>query len=57
MKLLVILEQHFFVDGTRVYVDVQCDREFWTRYLAVFEEVVVCARIIKGTKCYQITSV
>lgn len=55
MKLLVILEQHFFVDGTRVYVDVQCDRDFWTRYLAVFEEVVVCARISPLSKEQNVT--
>lgn len=45
MKLLVILEQHFYIDGERVYVDVQCDRTFWSRYLNVFQEILVCARV------------
>lgn len=45
MKLLVIQEQHFVrMPNGEVWVDEQSDREFWDRYLNVFEEIVVCAR-------------
>ena len=43
--LLVIQEQHLVRDGSEVYTDVQSDSSFWERYLAVFDELVVCARI------------
>lgn len=43
--LLVILEQHFVMSGGLVYTDVQCDANFWDRYLAVFDELIVCARM------------
>lgn len=32
-------------DGAEVYTDVQCDEHFWDRYLAVFDGLVVCARM------------
>lgn len=45
MKLLVIQEQHFVrMPNGEVWVDEQSNSKFWERYLAVFEEVVVCAR-------------
>ena len=46
MKLLVIQEQHFtkLPDG-QVWVDKQSDTKFWERYLKVFDEIVVCARM------------
>lgn len=44
-KLLVVLEQHFVRDGADVYTDVQCDEQFWDRYLAVFDSLIVCARM------------
>lgn len=45
MKLLVIQEQHFVrMPNGEVWVDEQSDAKFWERYLAVFEEIVVCAR-------------
>lgn len=44
-KLLVVLEQHFVKDGDDVYTDVQCDERFWDRYLAVFDSLIVCARM------------
>lgn len=43
--LLVILEQHFIRCSDKVYVDVQCSRAFWDRYLSVFDRLVVCARM------------
>lgn len=45
MKLLVIQEQHFVrMPNGEVWVDEQSDSKFWERYLAVFDEIVVCAR-------------
>lgn len=44
-SLLVVLEQHFVRFGDDVYVDVQCSRTFWDRYLNVFDRLVVCARM------------
>lgn len=43
--LLVVLEQHFIIDGDDVYTDVQCDERFWDRYLSVFNRLIVCARM------------
>ncbi len=43
--LLVVLEQHFIINGSEVYTDVQCDKLFWDRYLAVFDRLIVCARM------------
>lgn len=43
--LLVIQEQHFVRNGSEVYTDVQSDSSFWERYLAVFDRLVVCARM------------
>jgi glycosyltransferase involved in cell wall biosynthesis len=46
MKLLVALEAHFFrtPDG-RVFNDSVSDAGFWRRYLNVFDEVLVVARV------------
>ncbi|ARU61201.1 hypothetical protein CBW65_09250 [Tumebacillus avium] len=46
MKLLVALEAHFYrtPDG-RVWNDSVSDASFWQRYLNVFEEVLVVARV------------
>ena len=43
--LLVVLEQHFIMDGHDVYTDVQCDERFWDRYLSVIDKLIVCARM------------
>lgn len=43
--LLVVLEQHFVRCNDKVYVDVQCSRTFWDRYLSVFGQLIVCARM------------
>jgi len=46
MTLLVIQEQHFMrLPNGEVWVDRQSDRRFWERYLAVFDRLVVCARM------------
>lgn len=46
MKLLVIQEQHFTkLPNGQVWVDKQSDTKFWERYLKVFDEIVVCARM------------
>jgi len=46
MKLLVIQEQHFTkLPNGEVWVDKQSDVNFWNRYLNVFDEIVVCARM------------
>lgn len=46
MKLLVIQEQHFTKKSNgEVWADKQSDREFWDRYLSVFDSIVVCARM------------
>jgi len=43
--LLVILEQHFVAADSVVYTDVQCDADFWSRYLTVFDKLIVLARM------------
>lgn len=49
MKLLVIQEQHFTeLPNGEIWVDKQSDVNFWDRYLNVFEEIVVCARMKKS---------
>lgn len=49
MVLLVIQEQHFTeLPNGEIWVDKQSDRKFWDRYLNVFEEIVVCARMKKS---------
>ncbi len=48
MKVLVVLEHHFVQDlnGT-VWCDRVVDRKFLQRYLDVYEEVIICARMKK----------
>lgn len=51
MKLLVIQEQHFTeLPNGEVWVDKQSDIHFWDRYLNVFDEIVVCARLKKSDR-------
>lgn len=51
MVLLVIQEQHFTeLPNGEVWADKQSDRKFWDRYLNVFEEIVVCARMKKSNQ-------
>ena len=51
MKLLVILESHFFVDNSNnVWCDRIVDYAYLKRYLSVFEEVCVCGRTIVSEK-------
>lgn len=46
MKLLVIQEQHFTrLPNGEVWVDKQSNVQFWDRYLNVFDELIVCARM------------
>ncbi|MFV8813820.1 glycosyltransferase [Aerococcus urinaeequi] len=49
MKLLVILEMHFIRHNGQVYTEVTADTNFWNRYLEIFEEVLVCARMYDAT--------
>lgn len=53
MKLTVILEQHFIKKGNQYWAEVQCDRKFWDRYLSVFENLVVCARVTEVDELYD----
>lgn len=58
MKLLVIQEQHFTkLPNGEVWADKQSNEKFWQRYLNVFDEVVVCARMKEsdtlGTKALK----
>ncbi|PWW08477.1 glycosyltransferase involved in cell wall biosynthesis [Paenibacillus cellulosilyticus] len=47
MKLLVIQEQHFKqLPNREVWVDEQSNIKFWERYLNVYEEICVCARLM-----------
>lgn len=49
MKLMVIQEQHFTeLPNGEVWADKQSDIRFWDRYLNVFDELVVCARMKKS---------
>jgi len=49
MKLLVIQEQHFTeLPNGEIWADKQSDVRFWDRYLNVFDELVVCARLKKS---------
>lgn len=43
--LLLILEHHFIESEGRVYTDVQCNADFWERYLKEFDQLIVCARL------------
>lgn len=46
MNLLVVLEFHFIRDKDgEVYTEVTGDSNFWSRYLDVFENITVCARM------------
>lgn len=51
MDLLLVLEHHFYKDNNN---DIWCDRvvnrEFIERYLSVFENITICARINTTTK-------
>lgn len=45
MKLLLILESHFFIDDNGiVWCDRVIDYKFLTRYMSSFSEVIVCGR-------------
>ena len=48
MRLIVAIEQHFSMtpDGT-VYPVSVVDYAFWRRYLKVFDEVIVFARVTR----------
>ena len=48
MRVMVALEDRFFrtQDGS-VYSNTTCGYEFWKRYLQVFDEVVILARVIE----------
>jgi glycosyltransferase involved in cell wall biosynthesis len=46
MRVLVSLEDRYFKHGDgRIYSNTTCDYPFWRRYLQVFDEVVVLARV------------
>ncbi len=44
MRVLVSLAEHFVKVGTRIYAPVYGYERFWSRYLEVFDEVVVLGR-------------
>src|SRR5690606_11165797 len=46
MDLLLVLEHHFYRDDQgNVWCDRVIDREFTQRYLKVFDDVTICARV------------
>lgn len=46
MRIMVALENRFFqTESGRIYSTTVCDYNFWERYLQVFDEVVVMARV------------
>ena len=46
MRLLIFQEQHFMkLPNGEVWADKQSDCHFWERYLRVFDQVIVCARM------------
>ena len=46
MKVMVALEDRFFkTRNGNIYSNTTCDYTFWSRYLKVFDEVVVLARV------------
>jgi glycosyltransferase involved in cell wall biosynthesis len=48
MRVMVALEDRFFkTRNGDVYSNTTCDYKFWQRYLQVFEEVIVLARVKK----------
>jgi len=51
MRVMVALENRFLKspDGN-VYSSTVCDYHFWQRYLRVFDELIVCARVKKQIK-------
>ena len=44
MKLLVVLENHFYQENNNIFCDRVIDYGFLKRYLNVFEKVIVCGR-------------
>lgn len=51
MKILVVLENHFYIDEKGlIWCDRIIDYNFLKRYLNVFEEVCVCGRAIKSNQ-------
>lgn len=46
MKVMVALENRFYEGPSgKIYSDTVCDYRFWQRYLQVFDEVVIFARV------------
>ncbi|MHC4692429.1 MAG: glycosyltransferase [Planctomycetota bacterium] len=46
MRVMVTLENRFFrTQNGNVYSNTVCDYSLWSKYLQVFDEVVVCARV------------
>ncbi len=51
MKLLLILENHFFIDDNgEVWCDRVVDYNFLKRYMTSFSEIIVCGRTDKSNK-------
>ncbi len=49
MKLLLVLENHFYIDDNQdAYCDRVIDYNFLNRYLKTFDEVIVCGRTDKN---------
>ena len=47
MRVMVVIENRFLRSPTGVfYSTTNCDYAFWSRYLKVFDEVVVFARVL-----------
>lgn len=53
MRLLVLLEMHFFKYKGKVYTEVTADYNFWSRYLEVFDNLTVCARMSEAGKNFD----
>ena len=46
MRVVVVLENRFYRDRSgQYYSNTTCDYTFWQKYLMVFDEVCVCARV------------
>lgn len=47
MKIILFLEQRFFIDNKKIYAEKVVNEEYINRYTRIFDEVVICAREVK----------
>lgn len=47
MKIILFLEQRFFIDNKKIYAEKVVNEEYINRYTRIFDEVVLCAREVK----------